>query len=235
MHQAELNEYLDPHYIKKSNWLRAAVLGANDGILSTASIAVGVSAATLEREHIVLAALAGLVAGALSMAAGEYVSVSSQTDIEKADIQREKEELKEMPELELQMLTKIYEQRGLKKETALQVARELTEHDVLAAHVRDELGITDVNRPQPLQASIASGASFTFGAIFPLLVSIFLPLQHMIYYQYGLAIIFLMLLGAIAAKTGGSPVWKAVLRITIWGTLAMLVSALVGYLFGVNG
>lgn len=235
MHNTDLSEYLDPHYIKKSNWLRAAVLGANDGILSTASLAVGVSAATLQREHIVLAALAGLVAGALSMAAGEYVSVSSQTDIEKADIQREKEELKEMPELELQMLTQIYEQRGLKKETAMQVAKELTEHDVLAAHVRDELGITEANQPRPLQAALASGASFTFGAIFPLLVSIFMPLQHMVYYQYGFAIVFLMLLGTIAAKTGGSPAWKAVLRITIWGTVAMLLSALVGYLFGVDG
>ena len=138
---AHMDDYLAPHYINRSNWLRAAVLGANDGILSTASIAIGVASASVTRDPIVLATVAGLVAGALSMAAGEYVSVSSQTDVEKADILREKQELEEMPELELQRLAEIYEQRGLKKETAMLVAKELTEHDALGAHLRDELGL----------------------------------------------------------------------------------------------
>ena len=158
---AELDDYLDNHYIHRSNWLRAAVLGANDGILSTASLAIGVAAATDLREPIILATLAGLVAGALSMAAGEYVSVSSQTDVENADIERERVELEEMPELELQRLADIYEQRGLKKETALIVAKELTKKDALAAHVRDELGINEMNQANPIQAALASGAAFT--------------------------------------------------------------------------
>ncbi len=232
-HQNPLKDYLSPHYIHKSNWLRAAVLGANDGLLSTASIVVGVASANVTREPIILAALAGLVAGALSMAAGEYVSVSSQTDIEKSDIEREAKELREMPEQELQYLATIYEQRGLKKETALQVAQELTAHDALAAHVRDELGINEISKANPLQAAMASGASFICGAILPLIFSIFMPLQGMVYYQYGLTILFLMLLGAIAAKTGGSSIGKGILRITVWGTLAMVLSAAVGHLFGV--
>jgi len=228
------NDYLDNHYIHKSNWLRAAVLGANDGILSTASIAIGVSAASTLREPVILATLAGLVAGALSMAAGEYVSVSSQTDVEKADIEREKIELKEMPDIELQRLAEIYEQRGLKKETALIVAQELTEHDVLAAHVRDELGINDISQAKPIQAAVASGASFTVGGLLPFLVTLFLPLNGMEYALYGFALFFLIILGALAAKTGGSSIGKAVLRITFWGTVAMGLTALVGYVFGVN-
>jgi len=233
-HSNPLKAYLSPHYIHKSNWLRAAVLGANDGILSTASIAVGVASASVAREPIVLASLAGMVAGALSMAAGEYVSVSSQTDIERADIAREAEELKEMPEQELKFLATIYEQRGLKKETALQVAKELTEHDALAAHVRDELGINEISQANPLQAALASGASFTAGAVLPLLTSIFMPLKYMVYYQYFLATLFLAILGAIAAKTGGSGVGKGVLRITLWGTIAMALTAAVGHFFGVS-
>jgi len=234
MEKDKLDDYLDKHYIHKSNWLRAAVLGANDGILSTASIAVGVAAASSSREPIVLATLAGLVAGALSMAAGEYVSVSSQTDIEEADIAREKLELAEMPEIELQRLADIYESRGLKKETALIVAKELTEHDALGAHVRDELGINDISQAKPMQAAFASGAAFTFGGILPFLVTLFLPLNHMEYTLYVFTILFLAILGALAAKTGGSSIWKAVTRITFWGTVAMGLTAFVGYLFGVN-
>lgn len=234
MEKDKLDDYLDKHYIHKSNWLRAAVLGANDGILSTASIAVGVAAASSSREPIVLATLAGLVAGALSMAAGEYVSVSSQTDIEEADIEREKLELAEMPEIELQRLADIYESRGLKKETALIVAKELTEHDALGAHVRDELGINDISQAKPMQAAFASGAAFTFGGILPFLVTLFLPLNHMEYTLYVFTILFLAILGALAAKTGGSSIWKAVARITFWGTVAMGLTAFVGYLFGVN-
>jgi len=228
------DDYLEPHYIQRSNWLRAAVLGANDGILSTASLAIGVAAASDFREPIILATVAGLVAGALSMAAGEYVSVSSQTDVEKADIGREKQELLDMPEIELVRLAEIYEKRGLRKDTALTVAKELTKHNALAAHIRDELGINDISQAKPIQAALASGASFTVGGILPLLAAIFLPLQNMEYYLYGFAIVFLIILGTIAAKTGGSSITKAIVRITFWGTVAMGLTAVVGYLFGVK-
>jgi len=228
------DDYLDNHYIHRSNWLRAAVLGANDGILSTASLAIGVAAASNFREPVILATVAGLVAGALSMAAGEYVSVSSQTDIEQADIEREKQELKEMPEIELLRLAEIYENRGLNKQTALTVAKQLTEKDALAAHVRDELGINDLSKANPIQAAFASGAAFTVGGILPLLVALFLPLKSMEYYLYGSAILFLIILGGLAAKTGGSSIGRAIIRITFWGTVAMGLTALVGYLFGVS-
>ncbi|NCA85125.1 MAG: VIT family protein [Clostridia bacterium] len=229
-----IDNYLDAHYIHRSNWLRAAVLGANDGIISVSSLAIGVTAASITREPVLLATIAGLVAGVLSMAAGEYVSVSSQTDIEKADIERERQELKEMPENELEMLSQIYERRGLKKETARQVAKELTEADALATHVRDELGINEMSEAKPIQAAFASGAAFTAGGLLPLLVTIFVPVRNMEYFLYGFTIISLVLLGAVAAKTGGSSIRKAIIRILIWGTIAMGLSAFVGYLFGVN-
>ena len=181
-----------------------------------------------------MATLAGLVAGALSMAAGEYVSVSSQTDVENADIEREKQELKEMPEIELQRLAEIYEKRGLKKETALKVAIELTEHDVLGAHIRDELGINEMNQAKPMQAAFASGAAFTVGGLLPFLVTLFLPLESLEYSLYGFALFFLIILGALAAKTGGSSILTAILRISFWGTVAMGLTALVGYFFNVN-
>lgn len=231
---SNLDTYLDSHYIHRSNWLRAAVLGANDGIISVSSLAIGVAAASSTSEPIILATVAALVAGALSMAAGEYVSVSSQTDIETADIAREKIELREMPEMELQMLAKIYENRGLKKETALQVAAELSEHDALGAHVRDELGINEISQANPIQAAFASGSAFTVGGVLPLLVVLFAPVEKMEYWLYGFTIIFLIILGAFAAKTGGSSIQKAIIRITIWGTIAMGLSAFVGYLFGVK-
>jgi len=230
----KIDPYLENHYIHRSNWLRAAVLGANDGILSTASLAIGIAAASDIREPIILATVAGLVAGALSMAAGEYVSVSSQTDVENADIEREKQELKETPELELHRLAEIYEKRGLKKETAMTVAKEFTDHDALGAHIRDELGLNEISQAKPIQAAFASGAAFTIGGVLPLLVSIFLPLKNMEYYLYGFAIIFLTILGAMAAKTGGSNIGKAIIRITFWGTAAMGLTALVGYLFNVT-
>ncbi len=233
MAQLTIDNYLDPHYIHRSNWLRAAVLGANDGIISISSIAIGLAAATTTREPIVLATVAGLVAGALSMAAGEYVSVSSQTDTEKADIEREAAELKAMPEEELAILAVIYEKRGLKKETALQVAKELTDKDALAAHVRDELGINEITSAKPIQAAFASGAAFTVGGILPLLVVLFTPVRGMEYTLYGSSIVSLIVLGVISAKTGGSGMMKAIMRITIWGTVAMGLTALVGYLFGV--
>lgn len=229
-----IDNYLDNHYIHRSNWLRAAVLGANDGIISISSLAIGVAAASSTRPPIILATVAGLVAGALSMAAGEYVSVSSQTDTEKADIEREAQELKEMPELELTILAQIYEKRGLKKETAMQVAIEFTEKDALAAHIRDELGINEISQANPIQAAIASGASFTVGGLLPLLVVFFATIKGMEYWLYGFTMVFLMFLGAISARTGGSSVAKAIVRITIWGTIAMGLSALVGYFFGVK-
>lgn len=229
-----MDDYLAPHYVQRSNWLRAAVLGANDGILSTASIAIGIAAASELREPVLLATVAGLVAGALSMAAGEYVSVRSQTDVEKADIKREKQELSEMPEIELERLAEIYHKRGLKEETALTVAKELTEYDALGSHMRDELGINDITQAKPIQAAFASGASFTVGGVLPLLATIFLPLKNLEYTLYSLAIIFLIMLGTLAAKTGGSSIKKAIIRITFWGTAAMGLTALVGYIFGVN-
>lgn len=230
----ELEAHLEGHYIHKSNWLRAAVLGANDGILSTASIAIGVAAASDGREPIVLASLAGLVAGALSMAAGEYVSVSSQTDVENADIERERKELEETPEIELQRLAHIYEDRGLQKETAMTVAQELTAHNALKAHVRDELGIREMDRANPIQAAFSSGIAFTIGGALPLLVTVLFPLRLLAFSLYGSALFFLMLLGGFAAKAGGSSISKAVVRITFWGTVAMGLTALVGYFFGVQ-
>ena len=229
-----IDNYLDSHYIHRSNWLRAAVLGANDGIISVSSLAIGVAAASSTREPILLATVAGLVAGALSMAAGEYVSVSSQTDTEQADIKREAKELEEMPEAELNILAQIYERRGLKKETALQVAKELTAADALGAHIRDELGINEISQANPVQAAIASGAAFTAGGVLPLLVTLFAPVKNMEYFLYGFTILSLVILGAVSAKTGGSGIKKAILRIVIWGTIAMGLSAFAGYLFGVN-
>ncbi|HYJ63520.1 MAG TPA: VIT family protein [Parafilimonas sp.] len=229
-----IDNYLDSHFIHRSNWLRAAVLGANDGIISISSLAIGVATASSTREPILLAAVAGLAAGALSMAAGEYVSVSSQTDIEQADIKREEMELLEMPEEELKILAEIYEKRGLKKETAMQVAKELMDTDPLGAHIRDELGINEISQANPIQAAIASGASFTGGGVLPLLVTIIAPVKNMEYFLYGFTIISLIILGAVSAKTGGSSIKKAIIRIVIWGTIAMALSALVGYLFGVN-
>jgi vacuolar iron transporter family protein len=230
----DVNDYLAKHYIHRSNWLRAAVLGANDGIISVASIAIGVAVASVNREPIVLTTVAAIVAGALSMAAGEYVSVSSQTDIENADIAREAEELRTMPEEELLLLATIYEQRGLSKATALQVAKELTEADALGAHVRDELGINETMQANPIQAALASGTAFIAGGILPLLVTLIAPTLYMEYCLYAVSIISLILLGVVAARTGGSGVLKAVIRVTVWGTIAMGVTAFVGYLFGAN-
>lgn len=229
-----IDNYLDSHYIHRSNWLRAAVLGANDGIISISSLAIGVAAASSSREPIVLATVAGLVAGALSMAAGEYVSVSSQTDTEKADIDREMKELEAMPEEELKILAQIYARRGLKKETAMQVAQELTKADALGTHIRDELGINEISQANPIQAALASGAAFSVGGILPLLVILLAPVKGMEYWLYGATIVFLTILGITAAKTGGSSVSKAIIRITVWGTIAMGISALVGLLFGVS-
>ena len=224
----------EKHYITRIGWLRAAVLGANDGILSTTSLAIGVAAASDARNPVILAALAGLVAGAMSMAAGEYISVSSQSDIETADLKREKKELDTMPATELKELTELYEKRGLSKDLSMNVARELTAHNALKAHARDELGINEITTARPIQAAVASAASFVSGGILPLIVSLVAPLKQMIISQYALAIVALAILGAVSAKTGGSPPGKAVIRICFWGTVAMGITAFVGYLFGVK-
>jgi len=225
----------EDHYINRSGWLRAAVLGANDGILSTTSLAIGIAAASTSRDPIVLAAIAGLVAGALSMATGEYVSVSSQSDVETADLKREKEELETMPDSELEELAAIYTNRGLTAELAKEVAIQLTAHNALEAHARDELGINEMTQAKPLQAALASAAAFIAGGLLPLVVSILAPLKEMVIYQYGFSIVFLAFSGTLAAKAGGSNSIKAVMRICIWGTIAMVMSALVGHIFGVKG
>jgi VIT1/CCC1 family predicted Fe2+/Mn2+ transporter len=225
---------LEKHYTNRSGWLRAAVLGANDGILSTTSIAIGVAAASIARQPVILAAVAGLAAGVMSMAAGEYVSVSSQSDIETADIAREKHELDTMAEIELKELAKIYQKRGLKKDLAMEVAVQLTAYDALEAHARDELGINEMTQAKPLTAALASALSFITGGFLPLLVSIFAPLKFMLMTQYGFAIFFLATSAMVAAKAGGSNISKAVLRICFWGTVAMAMTALVGYIFGVK-
>ncbi len=222
------------HYTTRTNWLRAAVLGANDGILSTTSLVIGVAAANTSRQSVILAALAGLVAGACSMAAGEYVSVSSQADVEKSDLARERMELETIPEEELAELAAIYEGRGVNKPTALEVAKQLMQHNALEAHAREELGINDMTSPNPLQAAAASAAAFIFGGILPFLVAFLAPLENMVFYQYGFAILFLAVSGAVAAKMGGANIYKSIVRICFWGTVAMCITAFVGYIFGVN-
>lgn len=224
----------EKHYVIRSNWLRAAILGANDGILSTASIIIGVAAASSTRDPIVLAGVAGLVAGALSMAAGEYVSVSSQSDLETSDLERERIELETMPEEELKELAEIYEKRGLDKNLSLEVATQLTAHNALEAHARDELGINEITQAKPLEAALASGAAFIFGGFLPVVVALVASVNQMELLQYIFAMVFLIVLGTVAAKAGGSNITRAILRITFWGTIAMGITALIGYLFGVS-
>jgi VIT1/CCC1 family predicted Fe2+/Mn2+ transporter len=224
----------EKHFVKRSGWLRASVLGANDGILSTTSLAIGVAAASVARDPIILATLAGVVAGALSMATGEYVSVSSQVDIETADLKREKSKLSINPEVELDELTKNYHHRGLSNDLATKVAKQLTAHNALEAHAREDLGINEISKAKPLQAAFASASSFLAGGIFPLLIAVFAPLKEMIFFLYVFSILFLALSGILAAKLGGSSIGKSVWRICIWGTIAMFMSAFIGYIFGVK-
>ena len=222
------------HYVNRSGWLRAAVLGANDGIISVTSLAIGVAAANASRDTIILSTVAGLVAGALSMAAGEYVSVSSQSDVENSDLKRELQALNETPEKEFEELTRIYESSGLDHDTAILVAEKLTSHNALEAHARDELGINEITKARPFQAAFASAAAFIFGGSLPLLVTLFAPIKSMVYTLYGSSIIFLIFLGAMTAKTGGSNMLKAILRITFWGTAAMIITAIIGNMFNVS-
>ena len=224
----------EAHRINRSGWLRAAVLGANDGIVSTASLIVGVAAAEASRENIVLAGVAGLTAGALSMAAGEYVSVKSQSDTEAADLAMEARELKNHPAEELAELTQIYQDRGLNETLAQEVARQMTEHNALEAHARDEIGISTALSAQPLQAAFASAGMFAFGAAIPVLISVFAPLSTLLWLIPIVAIVLLGLLGGAAAKAGGASVIRGATRVCLWGTLAMVVTAAVGSLFGVD-
>ncbi|MBN8499705.1 MAG: VIT family protein, partial [Sphingomonadales bacterium] len=208
------------HAVARIGWLRAAVLGANDGIVSTASLIVGVAAAASDKSAVMVAGVAGLVAGAMSMAAGEYVSVSSQADTEAADVARETAELAEQPEFELAELAAIYQQRGLNEGLARQVAEALTAHDALAAHSRDELGLAEMHRARPVQAALTSAGTFAIGAALPLLAALLLPLTSIAIGVSAAALLFLMLLGAVGAKAGGSPIGRGVLRVTFWGVLA---------------
>lgn len=227
-----LKAHTENHSIARTGWLRAAVLGANDGIVSTASLIVGVAAAGALRGDILLTGMAGLVAGAMSMAAGEYVSVSSQADSEAADLARERRELATQPEAEFAELTDIYVGRGLPLDLARQVATHLNAGDALAAHARDELGLSEHSAARPIQAALTSAATFAVGAALPLAAVTVSPLGALVPIVSGASLAFLALLGAIAARAGGAPLWKPTARVTFWGALAMAITAVIGRLFG---
>ncbi|MBL8537778.1 MAG: VIT family protein [Hyphomonadaceae bacterium] len=224
--------HFERHLVARVGWLRAAVLGANDGIVSTASLIVGVAAASASQGEVLTAGIAGLVAGAMSMAAGEYVSVSSQSDTEKADLARERKELATDPEFELEELTQIYQSRGLERDLARQVAVQLTAKDALAAHARDELGISEATSARPVQAALASAAAFASGAVLPLALVPFAPLAQMPWIVSVAALFFLAALGIASARTGGANARVAVVRVVFWGALAMAVTAVIGAIFG---
>jgi VIT1/CCC1 family predicted Fe2+/Mn2+ transporter len=224
----------DPHYVHRTGWLRASVLGANDGIVSVSSLILGVAAATPDPGAILVAGVAGLVAGAMSMAAGEFISVSSQADSEKADIQREQQALVDTPEHELEELAEVYRARGLTAETALIVARELSAHDALSAHVRDELGLSDHLAARPLQAALASGVTFSAAAAIPLLAAWLAPEGTIVSVVLAVSVAVLAILGALGARAGGAPLVPATLRVVGWGIFAMAVTAAIGSLFGVS-
>lgn len=228
-----MKPHREKHYYERTGWLRAAVLGANDGIVSTASLIIGVAAAQAAPAEILLAGVAGLVAGAMSMAAGEYVSVSSQADTEKADLHRERLELERNPEFEHRELTEIYEDRGLTPELAKQVATQLMEHDALAAHARDELGITAESRARPLQAALTSACAFATGAAIPLLTVLMVSERLLIPAVSIGTLVSLALLGGLAARAGGFRRLISIARVTFWGALAMAVTAAIGSLFGI--
>lgn len=229
---ARLKTHVERHAVARIGWLRAAVLGANDGIVSTASLIVGVAAAETDRGGLILTGLAGLVAGAMSMAAGEYVSVSSQADSEAADLARERVELATAPEQELDEMTAIYVARGLTPALARQVAEQLNAGDALAAHARDELGISEHTQARPVQAALTSALTFSVGAALPLAVVVMAPLQAMIPAVSAAALAFLAVLGWVGARTGGADPWRPTLRVTFWGALALAATALIGKAFG---
>lgn len=224
-------DHYEQHFVARVGWLRAAVLGANDGIVSTAALIVGVAAAA-DRSGVLLAGMAGLAAGALSMAAGEYVSVSSQADTERADTERERAEIAADPDEEKRALAGIYQRRGLDPDLAMQVATALHAKDPLAAHLRDELGFSEHTEAQPLTAAAASAASFTVGAALPMATAALVPTDGISLWVTVLSLVFLAVLGAVGARAGGAPIRPAVVRVTFWGAAAMAVTALVGNLFG---
>ncbi|MBU6497930.1 MAG: VIT family protein [Rhodospirillales bacterium] len=224
----------ESHLVERIGWLRAAVLGANDGIVSTASLIVGVAAAAAARGDILVAGLAGLVAGAMSMAAGEYVSVSSQSDTEQADLARERQELRDNPAFEQAELAEIYVRRGLTPELAEQVAIQLMARDALGAHARDELGISEVTTARPVQAALTSAATFAVGAALPMLTAVVVPLAWLLPAVSVASLGFLALLGAVGAKAGGANVLRATIRVTFWGALAMALTAGIGAVFGTS-
>ncbi len=232
MSAARHSPHMERHASERIGWLRAAVLGANDGIVSTASLIVGVAASGAEREALLIAGAAGLVAGAMSMAAGEYVSVSSQSDTGAADLARERGELATDPEAELEELAGIYVKRGLEPALARQVAVQLTAGDALAAHARDELGISEHTSARPIQAGLTSAATFAVGAAMPLAAVVAAPLSGMVAVVSGASLLFLAFLGAVGARAGGAGIWKPMVRVTFWGALAMAVTALIGRMFG---
>ena len=229
---SRLRLHLENHLVERIGWLRAAVLGANDGIVSTASLIVGVAAAATTPNDVLIAGVAGLVAGAMSMAAGEYVSVSSQADTEHADLARESAELKVDPAFELDELSQIYVQRGVEAGLARQVAEQLMAKGALAAHARDELGISATTTARPLQAALTSAATFSVGAAMPLAMVVIAPSAALVPAVGAASILFLALLGAIGARAGGANVWRATVRVTFWGALAMALTAGIGKLFG---
>lgn len=224
--------HTERHLVSRIGWLRAAVLGANDGIVSTASLIVGVAAAAASTSDVLVAGVAGLVAGAMSMAAGEYVSVSSQSDTENADLARERIELATQPVMEHEELATIYVKRGLDPDLARQVADQLMAKDALGAHAHDELGISEITTARPIQAAFTSAATFSVGAALPLLMVVVAPASLLVPVVSAASLVFLALLGAIAARAGGSNIWRATLRVTFWGALAMAITAGIGMLVG---
>ena len=229
---SRLHAHPERHASSRIGWLRAAVLGANDGIVSTASLIVGVAASEASQKSVLIAGVAALFAGAMSMAAGEYVSVSSQADTERADLDREKAELKRQPELEREELTRIYEARGVDRKTAEAVADQMTAHDALTAHARDELGLSEITAARPLQAAVTSALTFTAGAAAPLAVVPFASAATLVPAVAVVSLFCLVALGALGARTGGAPLVPSILRVSFWGALAMAVTAGIGRLFG---
>ena len=231
---SRLKIHSERHQVHNIGWLRAAVLGANDGIVSTASLIVGVAASDASAAAILTAGIAGLVAGAMSMAAGEYVSVSSQSDTEEADLARERSELRDQPEAELQELTGIYEKRGVEAKLAREVARQMMAHDAMSVHARDELGISEMTAARPIQAALTSAATFSVGAALPLLCAIVSPHDKVVWAVSLASLLFLALLGAVGARAGGANMYKGALRVTFWGAAAMALTAFIGWLFGTS-
>jgi len=232
--KSSVRRHSEHHHVERTGWLRAAVLGANDGILSTAGLLVGVAAASASRDQLWVAGIAGIVAGAMSMGAGEYVSVSSQADAEKADLEIERRELATNAEAERAELAGIYVKRGLDPALASQVAVQLMRHDALGAHARDELGLTSASKPRPVQAAVSSAAAFTTGALLPLIVSVTAPLDHVALFVAISSLLSLGLLGATAAWTGGAPPARGAVRVVFWGALAMGLTSILGKAIGTS-